>query len=62
MTQQEQNAEALRGDLGDENQFDAVLNRTDELVVQFFQLFTIKSGGEKVYVIPGEPFFISADV
>jgi len=59
MTESEQQDEAMRGDHGDAAQFESLMRRTDELVTQYFQLFTLK-GGTDVHLYPGEEWFLSA--
>jgi hypothetical protein len=59
MTEPEQQEEEMRGALGDEAQFGALMRRTEELVEQYFQLFCLK-GGTNVHLYPGEEYFLSA--
>lgn len=62
MTDQELRAEAINGNLGDEFQLAFVEERTQELITQFFQQYTIIGGGGGVHVIPGERYFLKADI
>lgn len=59
MTEPEQQEEEMRGDHGDVAQFESLMRRTDELVTQYFQLFTLK-GGTDVHLYSGEEWFLSA--
>lgn len=59
MTEAEQQEEELKGGLGDEAQFESLMRRTDELITQYFQLFTLK-GGTGVHLYHGEEWFLSA--
>lgn len=59
MTEEEQPPEEKDGVSDDDAQFDILMRRTDELVTQYFGLFTVK-GGNGVHVYPGEEYFLSA--
>lgn len=58
MTDPEQEEENVQAD---DSQFDALMRRSGELVEQYFQLFRVISGGEKVHIVQGERYFISSD-
>lgn len=57
--QQQKQLQALEGELGAEEQFQAVANRTIELIDQSFDLYRIISGAKGVSVTPGEQPLIS---
>lgn len=62
MTEAEQQESDMKGNAGDEAQYDALMSRTDELIKQYFQLFTVISGSTPtVHVREGANFFVNAD-
>lgn len=62
MTDQELRAEAINGNLGDEFQLAFVEERTQEIITQFFQQFNIIGGSTGGHVLPGERYFLKADI
>lgn len=62
MTEAEQQESDMKGNAGDDAQFDSLMSRTDELITQYFQLFTVMSGSSQgVHVREGANFFVNAD-
>jgi hypothetical protein len=57
--EQEDRLAAMEGEYGDEQQFQAVQNRTEELINQSFDLFRIISGGSHTSVLKGNNHLIS---
>jgi hypothetical protein len=49
----------MEGEQGDERQFEAVQDRTKELIEQSFDLFRIISGGSHTSVLKGENHLVS---
>ena len=57
--EQEERLAAMEGSLGDEAQFQSVLERTTEIIDQSFDLFRIISGSNRVSVLKGEQNLVS---
>ena len=57
--EQEERLAAMEGEYGDEQQFQAVQNRTEELINQSFDLFRVISGGSHTSVLKGNNHLIS---
>jgi len=57
--EQEERLQAMEGELGDEHQFEAIMERTTEIIDQSFSLFRFISGSTKVSVLNGNNPFIS---
>lgn len=57
--QQQNQLQTLEGEFGAEEQFQAVANRTTELIDQSFDLYRIISGSKGVSVASGEQPLIS---
>ncbi len=57
--EQDQQLQTLEGEFGAEEQFQAVAQRTVELIDQSFDLYRIISGAQGVSVTPGEQYLIS---
>jgi hypothetical protein len=57
--EQEERLAAMEGEQGDERQFEAVQDRTKELIEQSFDLFRIISGGSHTSVLKGENHLVS---
>jgi hypothetical protein len=58
-TEQEERLQAMEGKLGDERQFEAITERTNEIIEQSFSLIRIISGNKNVSVLPGNNPFIN---
>lgn len=56
---QEERLQAMEGELGDERQFESIMERTTEIIDQSFSLLRIISGSKNVSVLPGNNPFIS---
>ena len=57
--EQDEQLQTLEGAFGAEEQFQAVAQRTNELIDQSFDLYRIISGARGVAVTPGEQYLIS---
>lgn len=57
--EQEERLASMEGSLGDEAQFQSVLERTTEIIDQSFDLFRIISGSNRVSVLKGEQNLVS---
>lgn len=57
--EQEQRLEAMLGEFGDEDQYQAVRERTQEIIAQSFDLFRIIAGNKGTSVLKGNEFLIS---
>lgn len=59
ITEQEERLQAMEGEFGDERQFEAIMERTTEIIDQSFSLLRIISGSKNVSVLPGNNPFIN---
>ncbi len=59
--EQEQRLEAMQGVLGDEAQFDALMERTTEIIDQSFDMFRIIAGTQGISVYQGNQPLIAFD-
>jgi hypothetical protein len=57
--EQDERLAAMEGENGDEQQFDAVMERTTELIDQSFDLFRIISGSNRTSVLRGDNNLVS---
>ena len=58
---QQRRLAAMQGEMGDEAQFTALLERSQEIIRQSFGMIRMISGSGLVSVLPGKSYLLAAD-